>query len=199
MNKKWIGFLLFLGIGIGVTAVILAQNSPLQATPVAASERAQVGDREMVIAVSENINGEVTEGTVRVTFEESDLLPDTAADTAGVFVSASDNAVTIGTGTIEVEVGVDVINDEEPVTTVDASYDGPEKTILFTDDTQFYADDTPHPDITAADIEAGELTIQRNVTAGNPADIGDNMLLRIWGHDEDGQFVADIVVYEIIR
>lgn len=198
MNKKLFAVVIVIAMGAVAAAVWLFQTN-LQTTPVAASERNQEGDREMVIAVEEVINGERTAGTVRVTFEDPDTLPDRPSDASGLFVSIDSSSVTLGTGTIEVEVGIDVVNDEEPVTSVDASYDGPEETVQFGENTAFYADTTARPDITREDIEAGVLTITRLVEPGSADAIGENMMLRIWGHQENGRLVADVVVYEPIR
>lgn len=198
MNKKLLALIIVIAIGTGAAAVWLFQAN-LQATSVAASERAQSGDREMVIAVEEVVNGERTAGTVRVTFEDPDTLPDRPTDASGLFVSGDATSLTLGTGTIEVEVGIDVINDDEPVTTIDASFSGPEETVQFNDSTQFYADTTARPNITTQDVEAGTLTVTRMLEPGSADAIGENMMIRIWGHQENGRLVADVVVYEPIR
>lgn len=198
MNKKSLSLMIVGAIAIGAMGVYFLQFS-FQADSASASERQQGGDREMVIAVEEIINGERTAGEVRVTFEDPESLPDRPEDAGGIYVSHGADAITFGTGAIEVEVGVDVENDEEPVTTVNATFSGPEESVTFNENTVFYKDSTDRPNITTEDIEAGTMTIIRTIESGSAADIGENMMIRIWGHQEDGQLIADVVVYEEIR
>ncbi len=198
MSKKLIGLVAIIAMGIGAATVILMQSS-FQAEPASASERGQSGEREMIIAVEEVINGERTAGEVRVSFEDPANLPNRPEDAGGVYVSHGNNDITVGTGSIEVEVGVEIVNDEEPVTVVNANYSGPEETVTFNENTMFYKDTTLRPEITTADIEAGAITVTRSVEAGSADDIAENMMIRIWGHQEDGQLIADVVVYEEIR
>lgn len=198
MSKKVVGLMLLLAVGVGATAVWLFQAN-FAASPAVAAPAQQSGEREMVIAVEEVINGERTAGEVRVTFADSDELPDRPEDAFGVYTGHDGSSLTFGTGAIEVEVGVDVVNDEEPVTTVNASYSGPEERVIFTSETQFLKDTTARPEITTEDIEAGSLIVQRTVEAGSANELGENMIIRVWGHEDDGQLIADVVVYEPIR
>jgi hypothetical protein len=161
-------------------------------------ESTQTGDA-MYIEISRNLNGEDLSGGVLVTFENPEELPASAPNALGVFAGRSGNSLTLGTGRIEVSVDVEQINDQEPVTTANASYDGDEVNILFTDNTIFYEDTTEEPHIDRAEIEAGELTVTRTLQPGTAEAIGENMVIRAWGTVVDGQLVAEIVVYEPLR
>jgi hypothetical protein len=150
----------------------------------------------MYIEISRNLNGEDLSGGVLVTFENPEELPATDPDALGVFVAQNGDTFTLGTGQIAVTVDVEQINDQDPVTTSDVSYDGDEIDVRFTESTIFYEDTTEEPVIDRAEIEAGQITVTRTLEAGSANDIGENMVLRIWGTMVDGQLVADIVVYE---
>jgi hypothetical protein len=158
-------------------------------------EATQAGDT-MYIEISRNLNGEELSGGVLVTFEDPEELPAADPDALGVFVASSGNELTLGTGSIAVTIDVEQLNDQEPVTTADASYDGDEINVLLTENTVFYEDTTEEPFIDREEIEAGQMTVTRTLEAGSAGDIGDNMVVRVWGSMVDGQLVADIVVYE---
>ena len=196
---------LLLGIVVGVIlfgalAALLGLLLPFVGTVAAQSPGEGAGsERVMLVAVEENINGESFGGEVRLTFKDAAELPEGAADASGLFLELGGNTLTLGTGPIEVEVGVEVVNDEEPVTTVNASHRGDEVAVTVNDNTIFYRDTTARPDITPEDIEAGEMVISGTVEAGSLDEIGENMLIRVWGSEQDGVFVADVLVYEPIR
>lgn len=186
------GVLLF-----GVIAVMASLLLPFANTALA--QNSGGSGRVMVLAVEQNINGERFGGEVRVTFEEAAELPAEAPDADGLYLGRDGSTLTLGGSPIEVTVDVEVVNNEEPATTVNASHGGAEMTVVVTDATLIYEDTTPQPDITPADIEAGELTVTRTVTPGSLDDLGENMLVRAWGSEQDGVLVADILVYEAIQ
>ena len=198
----------------GVMAVLFLAAATLFVAAVQpfsafASGQAQTGDTEeveatqagdvMYIEISRNLNGEELSGGVFVTFENPDELPDAEPDAHGVFQGQSGNALTLGTGSIEVTVDVEQVNDQDPVTTANATYDGPEIDILFTDSTIFYEDTTEEPHIDRAEIEAGQLTVTRTLEPGTADSLSENMIIRAWGTMVDGQLVADIIVYQPLR
>lgn len=197
MKKGLLAMLLLGGMALGATAVLLLQSGRL-ASPVLA-EAAHNEQRQMVIAVDQVVNGERLSGEVQVAFAAAPELPQRDADLFGLYVQHDADGMTVGTGGISVAVDAEATNDEEPITTISADYDGDEVEVAFTADTQFYLDTTPRPDITAADIEAGEMTLTRTVTAGAAAGLGENMTVRVWGHEENGRFIADVVAYEPIH
>ena len=81
-------------------------------------------EKVLEITVERNINGEVTSGEVHVSFDDPDNLPKEGESVFGVFLKREADVITLGTGNIEVEVGVEVVNDEEPVRTVHVSNTG---------------------------------------------------------------------------
>jgi hypothetical protein len=189
-------------VGFLLIAVVIAAGgvygiSRLSTGTVSAQESKP--ERVMVIAVEEVINGESFGGEVRVSFEDPPELPDRAEDAAGLFLSQDGDELTLGTGAIEVDVSVEVINDEEPVTVVNASHDGDEVLLIVDENTLYYRDATGRPDITRAVVEAGQLQLTRVIEPGSLDEIGENMLVRAWGEVKDGRVVADLVLYDPIR
>jgi hypothetical protein len=197
---KWIVLSIFL-VGFVVGAVALASfvlMSP--GTAVLAQTGGETGQPEAVIAVEQVINGESFSGEVRVIYEDSPDLPSEPAATGGLFLARNGDTFSVNSGPIEVEVSVDVVNDEEPVRSVSARPIGEdEASFVITDKTIIYEDVTEEPNITPEDIEAGELIITRTVVPGSADEIGENMVLRAWGSEQNGQIVADVLVYEPIR
>ncbi|MCL4261648.1 MAG: hypothetical protein KJ069_00465 [Anaerolineae bacterium] len=187
-----------LGLGLLVAAVALAMLQ-LFAPGAAAVAQTNSGQPEMVLAVSEVVNGESFSGEVRVSFAEAAGLPESAPTALGLFLGRSGDTLTLGTGPLEVEVAVERVNDEPPTTNIQASHGGDEVTVLVTEETAVYADTTASPHITPEDIAAGHKTIPRTIAPGSLEDIGENMIVRVWGMEQNGQLVADVLVYEPIR
>jgi hypothetical protein len=154
---------------------------------------------EMVIAVEKVLNGEAISGTVRVSFEDPEELPDTPEGSVGLFLARQGDTLTVGQGEIEVEVDVEVTNGEEPVHKITAIHKGDEAQIRVTAETVVLEDVTELPEISDEDIAAGELVVTRVVKPGSLEGIGENMLLRAWGVDQDGQLVAELLVLKPIR
>lgn len=198
MNKRWITIGFAGAFLLGAVGYALTQQLPFS-DAVQAQTSAKGEERVMVVAVEENINGEIFAGEVRIRHEDPETLPERAADASGLFLDRNDSELTLSTGAIEVEAGIEAKNDEEPVTTINASHRGVEVTIMVDDDTRFYRDTTKHPKISPADIEAGEMVLERTIEAGSVDEIGENMLLRAWGTERNGTLVADLLVYEPIR
>ena len=188
--------------GFLLIAVIIAAGgvygiSRLSTGTVSAQESKP--EKVMIIAVEEVVNGERFGGEVRITFEDPPELPDRGADAAGLFLSQDGDELTLGTGAIEVNVSVEIVNDEEPTTVVNASHDGDEVLLVVDENTVYYKDSTGRPEITKEIIEAGQLQLSRVLEAGSLAEIGKNTMVRAWGEVEDGRVVADLVVYEAIH
>jgi hypothetical protein len=169
----------------------------LKGQPAAAQSTS--GDKTMVISVEKVINGETTSGTVAMTFAQSAELPDTTPNRAGLFVARAGDRLTIGDGAIQVEANVEVVNDEEPVTTLNATHSGAEVQLRVTDTTAIYADITERPDVTAEMLKAGSVTIPSRVVAGSLDEIGDNTYIRAWGTFDGDVLVTDVLVYEAIK
>jgi hypothetical protein len=184
-----------------LVAVILAGGSVLALMrPDKISEAGDSWPRvEMVIAVEKVVNGKATSGTVRVSFEDPEELPDTPEGSFGLFLARQGDIVTVGQGEIDVEVDVEVTNDQEPVHRATAIHKGTESQIKVTADTVVLEDVTELPEICDEDIAAGELVVTRVVKPGSLEEIGKNMLIRAWGIDQDGQLVAELLVFKPIR
>lgn len=206
MSKKFIVSGLIAVLFLAAATLFVAAIQPFSAS---AAGQAQSGETEeveatqsgdaMYIEVSRNLNGEELSGGVFVTFENPDELPAADPNTLGVFVGRSGNTLTLGTGQIEVTVDTEQLNDQEPVTTANASYDGDEIDIRFTDSTLFYKDTTEEPHIDRPEIEAGQLTVTRTLEPGSADEIGDNMIIKAWGTVVDGQLVAETILYEPVK
>ena len=191
---------LFIVFALGAAAFAFAQDTLLGQT-ASASDPVQM-IQEIAIEdefCDENDVCETTAGTVSVGFDEAEGLPEIAPDMIGLFVAHSGDTVTIGTGNIEVEVNVEQVNDNDPVTAVSAVFSGPELEIMVSAETQIYADVTPHAEPTRADLDAGQMTVQRVVEAGALGDISDGMMIRAWGIMDGDVLNADVLVYEPIR
>lgn len=200
MNKRLVLFLTATGLVVGALALALLLALPApDAAQAQAPETAAPAQPVMIMAVEQVVNGERFAGEVTVSFTDDPALPAAAPDRSGLFLNRSGDVLTVGTGAIEVEVGVEVFNDNDPVTTIQASHGGDELAIRVTPSTLIYADTTGRPEITPADITAGHKVIQRSLAPGSLDDIGEHMVLRAWGTLQNGELVADILVYEPIR
>lgn len=87
--------------------------------------------------------------------------------------------MTLGTGSIAVTVDVEQINDQEPITTGSATYNGDEVDVLLTGNTVFYEDTTAEPQIGQEGIDAGEITITSTLEPGSADALGEEMVLRV--------------------
>jgi len=199
MKKIWItGLILFIAI-FGVSAFILTKDKP--SPELASAQTIDEGvkhEKIIEIAVEKNINGEITSGEVLITFEDPSTLPVYRETTLGVFLSREWNQLTLGTGSIEVEIGVEVINDEDPVKDINVSYTGDPINVLVTPDTEIYKDVTEIPEITAEDLETGEKLVMIEIQPGYLEDLEENMIIRVWGENSDGTVIANVLVYELV-
>ncbi|MCO5183331.1 MAG: hypothetical protein M9965_05270 [Anaerolineae bacterium] len=190
---------------IGIATITIAVGAFIVLSGVLNSSTAQAqgsggnGDKVIQIHTEEVINGETRGGGVMMTFTRAAELPEAAPDRSGLFLSRDGDLLTVGQGAIEVTVDVEVVNDEEPVTAVNATHSGGEAQVRLTDNTQIYRDTTEMPEVTDEMLATGEATIQSTVEAGSAVDIGENMVIRAWGSMEDGVLVADVLVYEAIK
>ncbi len=182
---------------IAGTLTLALMKTQLFVKPALAQE--ENPERVMVIAVEQIINGETFAGEVEIRFENPPELPKTASDAFGLFLSEDYGTLTLGIGAIEVEADVEIVSDEEPVTTVNASHSGGEVEVVVTDATTIYFDTTQRPEVTPADIEAGEMVVQRSVQSGSLDDLGENTIVQVWGTPQDGKIVADVLVIESVK
>ncbi len=197
------GVLLF---AVALVALLIGGNK--LNTPVAAAgdrsgseESADNGPAggEIVIAVEKTVNGDTTSGTVRLRFSDPDFLPADGPQATGLFLHRDGDQLALGAPPIEVAVDVEAINDAAPITVVNARHEGGEIAVQLGPDTRFYRDTTARPEITADIIAAGEVIIERTLEPGSAGDLGENMVIRVWGEMRDGGLQAQIVVYKPIR
>ena len=183
-------------LGVAVAAFALTQSF-FAPEPIAAEEGEP--QPQMIIAIEEVENGVVTSGEVHVSFVYPEEVPTGPTAASGLFLAANGAEFTLGTGNIEVEASIEVINGEEPVETINAVHDGDDIPVRYTADTLFFLDISERVKPTAADLEAGEMVVERTLVPGSAADIGDNMMVRVWGTVNGDIVEADVVVYSPIR
>ncbi len=185
-----------------LAAVLLFTFAPnwLQGEPATAQED---GERQMIIAIEdvEVIDGveTVTEGEVVVSFDNPPEIPAGPTAVDGIFKSQEGDTIFVGTGSIEVEVSIEQINDQEPVMAVAASHSGPELSVVITADTRFYLDLTPPPEPNRADLDMGEMSVVRTVEPSSAEDLGEDAMLQVWGVTDGDTITADVVLISPIR
>jgi hypothetical protein len=187
-------------ITLGIAAFILVQTYQ-PATTVSAQGADEPGKHEKVIeiAVEKNVNGEVTSGEVTITFDDPAILPAERESALGVFLGRDGDVLTLGTGSIEVKVDVEVMNDEDPVTTVNVTHSGDPVEVVVGSDTIVYKDVTGRPEVSDEDLETGRKVITRTIESGSLDDVGEGMILRVWGETQGDRVIAEVLVYEQIH
>jgi hypothetical protein len=167
-------------------------------TPTASAQETKP-EQVMIVAVEEVKNGERFGGEVRINFTDPPELPDRGADAAGLYLNQDGDELTLGTGAIEVDVSVEVVNDQEPTTVVNASHDGDKVQLSVDGNTVYYRDATERPEITKEVVDAGQLQLTRVLETGSLDEVGENMMVRAWGEVKDGHLIADLIVYDPIE
>ena len=186
-------------ITIGIATFLVARVfQPIATVSAQEGDQPEKSGKVIEIAVEENLNGEVTSGQVTITFEYPPMLPAERERVLGVFLSRDGDVLTLGTGSIEVEVAVEVVNDEEPVRTVNVSHSGDSVEVVINSDTIVYKDITPQPEVSSQDLETGHKVITSKVIPGSLDEVGEGMILRVWGKNQDGRVIASVLVYEEI-
>jgi len=186
-------------VAAAIAAGAVFSISRLSASPVSAQEQEPKPEKVLLLSVEEIKNGERFGGDVRITFVDPPELPEQGADVAGLFLGRDGDELTVGTGPIEVDVSIEAINDQDPVTTINASHGGDDVPLVVDVGTVYYKDVTERPEITPEMIAAGEHQVTLELEPGSLDEIGDNMEIRAWGEVVDGQLVADVLVYGVIK
>jgi hypothetical protein len=192
------GFTLLILLGVAAIVFIQAYNPPAAVSAQGVEEPVK-HEKVIEIAVEKNVNGVVTSGEVTVTFDDPENLPNEGESALGVTLGRNGDVFTLGTGSIEVEIDVEVVNDEDPVTAINVSHSGDPVEIVVTADTIVYKDTTAPPEVTPEDLETGHKVVTRTVEPGSLDEVGEGMILRVWGETEGGRVVADVLVYEQIQ
>ncbi len=66
------------------------------------------------------------------------------------------------------------------------------RSVLVTSETKIYRDVTP---MNIAPAE-GVQSVQQVLEAGSLDDLGENVIVTVWGHMENDQLVADVILYQ---
>ena len=199
--KRLVTIVAFLAVfALGAASFAFFGDS-LAGSPASASDPVELIKEIAIedVICNENNECETVAGTVQIQIDEADGLPEIAPDVQALYVSQDGDTLTLGTGNINIEVNIEQINDNEPVTAISASHSGPEVYVKVTDATQVYFDTTDEPEPTKADLEAGTMVVKATVTEGTLADLDKNTMVRAWGIMQDGVLTADVLVIEPIR
>lgn len=184
----WIGlvvmvFLLLAG-GAYTAVQLLAQPQPASVVS---------GGGRVIQSVQRGSDGAAV--SVRTTILPAAELPDEQAAASGIVLGREDDALTVGTGDIElaVEVQVDGSSGQERQSVV-PSTNGPQLEVLLTRDTQFFRDVT---DIAAQQPDdSGEVTVVQEVQpVVDSGEIQPQMEVQVWGRRRGERIVADVVVF----
>jgi hypothetical protein len=133
--------------------------------------------------------------SLRITVEPAPELLDRSPETGGVFIERDGDVISVGTGNIELDVDVEIIDDGEPERSVNLSHSGPVVEVVVGDDVVVYHDITDY-DPQPSEALQGEVTVQQVVQrVGSLAEIGNNTELQVWGRWQGDSVVADVIVY----
>ena len=132
---------------------------------------------------------------VNTTILPADELPQEPAAAFGIVQSKEDNTIIMGTGSIDLDVDVEVDPATgQETTTLLPTTDGPDVEVVITADTLIYKDIT---DLAISGVvESGERSIQQTVRLVDSVDeIGENSELEVWGEKRGDRIVADVLVF----
>ena len=181
------------------TFFLMREDSPSQTASAQSEDDTKKHEKVIEIAIEKNINGEITSGEIMMTFEDPPTLPSYRETTLGVFLDQNGDILSLGTGSITVEVSVEVVNDEDPEETINVSYSGEPVDVKVTADTVIYKDITEVPEVTQEDLESGNKVVLREIEPGSLDELEESMILRVWGSEIDGLVTADVLVFEEIH
>ena len=128
-------------------------------------------------------------------------VPQTKPDAFGVLLTVDEAGLTIGTGSINLELEVLVLNGQEPDRQIVLSHDGPKLKVVVTPDTALFREDTEMPghDIGDAVFQSGRIVIQQIVSPVDSLDgLGRNVEVQVWGTEQGDALVAEVLVYREI-
>lgn len=124
--------------------------------------------------------------------EWPEVIPAVKADVGGVFVRRQDNLLTLGTGNVTTtDMGEEVGRVPKGL-----DYDGPEKDVLITPQTQIYRNAT-FDDLENGFTENNE-TIKHKVEDGSIDEITENSSVMVWGRKSGDRYVADVILYTVM-
>lgn len=179
---------------VGVVVIVLLLVSAaffgarMLTSPDEPEPSAGMGVRVMEL-VTDDGSGPVS---LRIIVEPASELPDRPAEAAGVFLRRQDNSIFVGTGNIELDVGIETGKD--PV--IKLTSDGPEIEVVVTRDTIVYSDETDVHSVTSGVRESGEKIVQQVIKPADSLDeLGPNFELQVWGERRGDRVIAEVVVY----
>ena len=198
---------------VAIVGIVFGAIQLLDSSTQAADITTYTGEKEpirvMELAVERVIDkGEeptTQQALVTVTVMPADELPLGRPDVSGVLTGSDGGIITVGTGSIELDLKVEVRNDEEPQRTVTLIHSGPEAAVRLTPATLVYRDETPSQDMDSMLPEGFDLAVdidilvQQIVTLVDSMDeIGGNSEIQVWGSSDGNVVVAEVLVYRIV-
>ncbi|WP_420643311.1 hypothetical protein [Candidatus Leptofilum sp.] len=175
--------------GGAYTAVrLLGSGADGEETAAAAS-----GGGKVVQSISSQDGGPSV--AVQTTILPAPELPNEPAAAFGILQSREDNTLLVGTGTIGLEVDIEVNPDTgQESTSLIPTTDGPVLEIVLTPDTILYRD------VTDLSLQPGQESGEREVVqqvrqVDSPDDITGNVELEVWGERRGDRIVATVLVY----
>ena len=123
-------------------------------------------------------------------------LPDREPEAAGVFVRQEDNSMFVGTGDVQISVGIDSSTGERSSA---INHSGPEVEVVVAHDTIIYRDDTEMPGLDDISKESKSVTVPQEITQMDSLDdIGDNCEVQVWGRQQGDRVIAEVLVYRVV-
>ena len=151
-------------------------------------------------------SGPVAQSTdLTITTEPSKLLPQSDPMACGIFLGVNGDDVTLGVGSVEVElqneVTMDLLNGRDTDRNVTVNHTGPEANVVITADTTIYRDDTERFDYDLdGDLPpSGTIAYQQELTQVDSLEgLSGNYDIQVWGAEGADGVVADVLVYREI-
>ncbi len=182
-SKKW----LILG---GVLLIFLAAAAFLGARLLKpASNQSIGGDKGPGLLMSSK--GGASQKSIRINLKPAKELPQSKADTAGLFVRREDQSIFIGTGNVQMMVKKQA-GSSNPAD-VSSKYDGPVVEVVVTHQTKIYQDITEMMPPDATNGQTAE--IQQVVKPGSLDDLGQNMMVSVWGEKQGDRYIAKVISF----
>jgi hypothetical protein len=177
---KWLiiggALILFLGVAAFLGARLLK--------PQSADGLEGEGGRSMILS------GGASQRTMRLDMTPAKELPQSKADTTGLFVRRQDQSIFIGTGGIQVAFS----SDPNDTGSQSSKYDGPVVEVVITHSTQIYQDLTDlNPD--NMDANSDTVKVQQVVKAGSLDDLSANRIISVWGEKQGDRFIAKVILF----
>lgn len=184
-------------MGVIVVVLLLLAGGAYTAVQLLAEPEAEtaVSNGGARVMQSVQVGNDGVPVSVQTTILPAPELPDEEAVTFGIVQSREDDVLTVGTGSIEVNVEVDIDpSTGQEQTSVVPSTNGPELEVVLTRDTQLYRDVTDiagqMPD------ESGEVTIVQELQPVTDAgQIEPQMEVQVWGERRGDRVVAAVLVF----